>query len=116
MLNKQPKLTVRMRSYPESNGKRNWTASIVRVDNFDKLVGTGGGITVARGEYWNRVAYEAERARCLIGERENEPFILDYGVDIFTPEEWLGEQDIEKYRNSKKTDSVVTKLGTELNP
>lgn len=87
----QPKLTVVICSFPESNGKRNWTAMLVRVDGFDKLIGNAGGITIARGELWNRVAYEAERTRLLIGERDTEPHIYDYGDDIHTPEEWKGE-------------------------
>lgn len=77
----QPRLTVRLQSFPESNGKRNWTAMIVRVDQWDGLIGNCGGITVARGELWNRVAYEAECAKLLIGERDTEPCILDYGDD-----------------------------------
>lgn len=88
---RQPLLTVRLQSFPESNGKRNWTALLVRTEPWDRLIGNCGGITVARGELWNRVAYEAERTRFLIGERDTEPFILDYGDDICTPEEWAGE-------------------------
>lgn len=84
-------LTVRLTSFPESNGKRNWTALLVRKEKWDGLIGNCGGITIERGELWNRVAYEAERARFLIGERDTEPFILDYGDDIKTPEEWKGE-------------------------
>lgn len=88
-----PELTVRLTSFPESNGKRNWTAMFVRTDkNWDGLLGNCGGITIARGECWNRVAYEAERAKFLIGERSDEPWILDYGDDITTPEEWKGER------------------------
>lgn len=87
----QPTLTVVIRSYPESNGKRNWTALLVRTEPLDGLVGTGGGIVIDRGEYWNRVAYAAERARFLIGERDTEPFILDYGDDITTSDQWNGE-------------------------
>jgi hypothetical protein len=87
----QPRLTVKLCSFPESNGKRNWTALLVRVDAWDGLIGNCGGITVDRGELWNRVAYEAERARFLIGERDTEPHILDYGDDIETPEQWPGE-------------------------
>lgn len=87
----QPRLRVRLVSFPESNGKRNWTAMIARVDPWGGLVGNCGGITVARGEFWNRVAYEAERAKLLIGERDTEPCVLDYGDDIQTPEEWAGE-------------------------
>ena len=87
----QPRLTVRLTAFPESNGKQNWTALLVRADKWDGLVGNCGGISLARGELWNRVAYGAECARFLIGERDTEPFILDYGDDIKTPEEWKGE-------------------------
>lgn len=87
----QPRLTVRLTSFPESNGKRNWTALLVRVDPWGGLIGNCGGITIDRGELWNRVAYAAECARALIGERDTEPHILDYGDDIKTPEEWTGE-------------------------
>jgi hypothetical protein len=89
--NPQPRLTVSLTSFPESDGKRNWTALLVRTEPFDGLVGNCGGISLARGELWNRVAWEAECARFLIGERDTEPYILDYGDDIETPEEWAGE-------------------------
>lgn len=89
--NEPPRLTVRLISFPESNGKRNWTALLVREEKWDGLIGNCGGISLARGELWNRVAYEAECARYLIGERSTEPFILDYGDDITTPEQWKGE-------------------------
>lgn len=88
---RQPRLTVRLTSFPESNGKRNWTALLVRADAWGGLVGNCGGVSLARGELWNRVAYHAECARLLIGERDTEPHILDYGDDIHTPEEWAGE-------------------------
>lgn len=88
----QPKLKVVLKSYPESNGKRNWTAMFVRVEPFKGLIGNCGGITIAKGELWNRVAFDAERARFLLGERDTEPYILDYGDDIQTPEEWAGER------------------------
>lgn len=86
----QPKLKVVIHSYPESNGKRNWTALITRDHKWNGLIGNGGGITVAHGEYWNRVAYESERARFLIGEREKEPDIIQYGWDVRVPEDWTG--------------------------
>lgn len=84
-------LTARVLSFPESNGKRNWTAMIVRKEKWGGLVGNCGGVTIARGELWNRVAYQAECARLLLGERETQPDILDYGADIETPEQWAGE-------------------------
>lgn len=87
---KQPELDVVIRAYPESNGKTNWTALLVRVDPIEGLVGSGGGIVIEHsGHYWNRVAYEAERARYLLGRRDDEPCILDYGTDVKTPEEWV---------------------------
>ncbi len=89
----QPKsepLTVRLISFPESNGKSNWTAMFVRAQPWDGLMNNAGGITIDRGECWNRVAYSAERARFLLGERATEPSIMDYCKDIRTPEEWDG--------------------------
>ncbi len=89
----QPKrepLTVRLISFPESNGKTNWTAMFVRAQPWDGLMNNAGGITIDRGECWNRVAYSAERARFLLGERATEPSIMDYCKDIRTPEEWDG--------------------------
>ncbi len=83
-------LTVRLVSYPESNGKTNWTAMFVRTQPWDGLVGNSGGITIDRSEYWNRVSYNAERARFLLGERNTEPSIMAYGKDVKTPEEWDG--------------------------
>lgn len=87
----QPKLKVWLTKFPESNGKTNWTALLVREEKWDGLVGNCGGISLARGELWNRVAYEAECAKYLLGQRDTEPYILDYGDDIKTPEEWKGE-------------------------
>jgi hypothetical protein len=98
----QPRLTVRLTSFPESNGKRNWTALLVRVDEWDGLIGNCGGISLARGELWNRVAWEAECARFLIGERDTEPFILDYGTDIATPDLWDGEIHKSRFKQRGK--------------
>lgn len=84
-------LTVTLTAYPESNGRRNWTAMFVRIAPFKGLVGTSGGVTVQRGEHWNRVAYYAERARLLVGERATEPDLMAYAEDINTPQEWTGE-------------------------
>ena len=102
----QPRLTVRLTAFPESNGKQNWTALLVRADKWDGLIGNCGGISLARGELWNRVAYEAECARFLIGDRDTEPFILDYGDDIKTPEEWKGE-----VRGGRKPRNAARKQG-----
>ncbi len=68
------KLTVWYGSMPESNGKSNFTAILYRGD-------VSKGITIERSEYPDRVRYEADRMRWMIGELEQEPFILDYDAD-----------------------------------
>lgn len=105
----QPNLTVVVASYPETNGKRNWTALLRRADDpgFRGLVGNAGGIPLARGELWNRVAYAAECAKYLIGERATEPFVLDYGDDKETPEGWPGE----KGRRTRREDGAASSGG-----
>ncbi|MBU9169253.1 hypothetical protein [Burkholderia gladioli] len=71
---REPKLTVWYGSMPESNGKTNWTAILHRGD-------IATGMTIDRSEYPDRVRYEADRVRWLIGEIEAEPWILDYDTD-----------------------------------
>ena len=72
----QPTLTVWENSMPESNGKSNFTAILMRKggDIVD-------GITIDRSEYPDRVRYEADRVRYLIGELKDRPHILDYDAD-----------------------------------
>ncbi len=72
------KLTVWFGSMPESNGKTNWTAILHRGDIAE-------GLTLARSEHHDRVRYEADRARYLIGELAKEPFILDYDEHMLSP-------------------------------
>lgn len=86
-------LTVKMFKMSESNGKTNWQAYFKRKDDptFKGLVGSLGGICISWGECWNRVAYEAERARFLLGERTTEPCIMAYGEDVATSKEWKGD-------------------------
>lgn len=72
----QPALTVWYGSMPESNGKTNWTAILHR-----KGEGMLDGITIDRSEYPGRVLYAADRARYLIGEKPDRPFILYYDAD-----------------------------------
>ncbi len=68
------KLAVWYGPMPESNGKSNFTAILHNGD-------IATGITLDRSEYPHRVRYEADRARWLIGELADEPFILDYDAD-----------------------------------
>lgn len=69
-------LSVWYGSMPESNGKSNWTAILYR-----KGEGWSEGITIDRGEYPDRVRYEADCMRFLIGELAGEPDILDYDAE-----------------------------------
>lgn len=68
------KLQVWSGSMPESNGKTNFTAILHRGDIIE-------GFTIDRSEYPDRVRYEADRVRWLIGEIDKEPWILDYDAD-----------------------------------
>ncbi|WAG77027.1 hypothetical protein LMK08_16760 [Metapseudomonas furukawaii] len=69
-----PTLSVWYGSMPESNGKSNWTAILHNGD-------ITSGMTIERSEYPDRVRYEADRVRYLIGELKEEPFILDYDAE-----------------------------------
>lgn|GEM_PF-6217182 len=71
-------LTVWYGSMPESNGKTNWTAILHR--KGDGLM-DGPHLTIARSEYPDRVRYEADQVRHIIGELAEEPDILAYNAD-----------------------------------
>lgn len=62
---------------PESNGKMNWTTILYRRDG-----GLMDGVTIYRSEYKDRVRYEADRLRWLIGELEHRPNILAYDAEL----------------------------------
>lgn len=72
----KPELTVWYGAMPETNGKTNWTAILHR-----KGQQIWEGITIDRSEYPDRVRYEADRMRHLIGELPDEPDILSYDAD-----------------------------------
>jgi hypothetical protein len=71
----QPALTVWYGSMPESNGRQNWTAILRRVTPTGKW---DQGFCFARSEYPERVRYEADRMRWIIGELAERPDILAY--------------------------------------
>lgn len=70
----QPKLHVWYGAMPETNGKSNFTAILHSGD-------VATGITLDRSEYPDRVRYEADCARFLIGDLGEAPWILDYDAD-----------------------------------
>jgi hypothetical protein len=80
MASVRPELTVWYGSMPESNGKSNFTAVLMR-KGATLLDGFEDGHTIARSEYPDRVRYEADCVRYLIGENDKKPFILDYDTD-----------------------------------
>lgn len=71
-------LTVWYGSMSESNGKSNFTATLMRkgATAFDT-----NQFTFARSEYPDRVRYDADCMRYLIGEINTQPCILDYDAD-----------------------------------
>ncbi len=75
----RPLLTVWYGKMPESNGRENWTATIRRVNPTDKW---GQEFCFARSEYPDRVRYEADRMRWIIGELAERPDILAYDADL----------------------------------
>ncbi|QWE95367.1 hypothetical protein [Cupriavidus sp. EM10] len=76
----ESKLRVFYGPMPESNGKHNYTAILYR-DNGNDVLDLADGITIERSEFPDRVRYEADRLRYLLGELADRPDILDYDAD-----------------------------------
>lgn len=78
---------------PESNGKTNYTA-ILYTDDMTE------GMTIARSEYPDRVRYEADQVRWLIGQIAERPCIVDYDSEKHSgykgQKEWFTAEDIKK--------------------
>jgi hypothetical protein len=70
-----PKLSVHYGPMPESNGKSNFTAILCRDGDIYE------GFTLARSEYPERVRYDADCVRFLIGEIAERPSLLNYDAD-----------------------------------
>lgn len=68
------KLQVWEGEMPETNGKTNYTAILHRGNIHE-------GITIDRSEYPDRVHYEADRMRWLIGDRSEQPDITQYDAN-----------------------------------
>jgi hypothetical protein len=90
---------------PESNGKSNFTIMLHRKgEHFSE------GLTYDRSEYPDRIRYEADRLRYLIGELDEDPCISQYDGDLhsgYKPAH--GEQDstMPKITKLKKECLVV---------
>jgi len=77
-------LTVWYGKMPESNGRENWTAILrpkYKVTGVD-LNGLMNGFCFARSEFPDRVRYEADLMRWIIGELAEKPRILAYDADL----------------------------------
>ena len=70
-------LTVWCGAMPESNGRMNFTAILHRKNGC-----ITDGVQLSRSEYPDRVRYEADRMRYLIGEIGQRPFIGDYDASL----------------------------------
>lgn len=85
-------LKVWIGEMPESNGKTNYTA-ILYTDDITE------GMTIARSEYPDRVRYEADQVRWLIGQRAERPCIVEYDSEKHSgykgPKEWFTAEDIK---------------------
>jgi hypothetical protein len=105
-------LTVWEGAMPESNGRSNFTAVLMR-KGASVLDGIAGGVTIARSDYPGRVRYEADCVRYLIGELEAEPFILDYDSD--THSDYVAPPRAESPINANSEfKAILTAYGAEL--
>lgn len=80
-------LEVWFGSMPESNGRENWTVMLRRKSAPDAATGAArhhllSGFCVCRSEYKDRMRYEADRLRFLLGEIGEEPDILAYDAEL----------------------------------
>ncbi|ENB7005678.1 DUF551 domain-containing protein [Salmonella enterica] len=123
----KPELTVWYGSMPETNGKTNWTAMLHRKGQHP-----WEGITIDCSEYPDRVRYEADRMRHLIGELADEPDILAYDADAHsgyvnpgnspvTPDGWVacvermpsaGEQVLAYRPDAPESNDPLIKMAT----
>lgn len=73
-----PVMEVWVGPMPESNGKSNFTAILRRKGGsfiMDPM------FTIARSEYPDRVRYEADQVKYLLGLIDKNPCVLDYDMD-----------------------------------
>ena len=77
------KLKVWFGPLPESNGKTNWTAILFK-DNGGRF-DFAHGFTLVQSEYKDRVRYDADCVRHIIGELAEQPDILAYDSELMEP-------------------------------
>ena len=97
----KPELTVWYGAMPETNGKTNWTAILHREGQHPRE-----GITIDRSEYPDRVRYEADRMRHLIGELADEPDILAYDAEAHSGYVYPGNSPVIPGAEQRISDAV----------
>ncbi|MCF1305002.1 hypothetical protein [Raoultella ornithinolytica] len=97
----KPELTVWYGAMPETNGKTNWTAILHREGQHPLE-----GITIDRSEYPDRVRYEADRMRHLIGELADEPDILAYDAEAHSGYVYPGNSPVIPGAEQRISDAV----------
>lgn len=75
----QVPLAVWCGAMPESNGKQNWTVILHRAGTNAFV---GPHVCLFRSEYPDRMRYEADRLKYLLGQREEAPDILAYDSEL----------------------------------
>lgn len=111
------RLTVWEGTMPESNGKTNYTAILHKGDITE-------GMTIARSEYPDRVRYEADLVRWLIGERAERPWITDYDdqkhsgyVPPAKPEQeplgYISKKDLARLQDDIAWDGTHLSIGVD---
>lgn len=103
----KPELTVWYGAMPETNGKTNWTAILHREGQHP-----WEGITIDLSEYPDRVRYEADRMRHLIGELADEPDILAYDAEAHSGYVYPGNSPVipEGWTGNDKTNAALMML------
>lgn len=108
--NALPQLAVWEGPMPESNGKSNFTAVLHRKDSkgFDLFT---DGFQFARSEYPDRVRYEADFMRWLIGEQPWKPELWDKCYDMDKHSGYVKPSDVaqnaEAIRNQALVDAIM---------
>lgn len=102
-----PKLTVWFGAMPESNGKANWTAILYRGD-------ISASFTIERSEHHDRVRYEADRVRFLIGELAEEPDILAYDANMLSPAGWVHPCGVQACRYTNEPGGACWRQGKSV--
>jgi len=118
----QPRLKVWLTSFPESNGKTNWTAMLTREEKWDGLPGNAGGITLDRGElnvesWWDTNQFRVEFDRTVKSDRSSSTFVVRASSPLTSLEVKLGSGpfeiiSVDAYKHSAQFDVGPLSVGS----